>query len=55
MRDACDGCNYSLRTENLTVATVATVATFAEDKISARTGAQPKEWPDLLVGPFWVF
>lgn len=24
----------------------------AENKISARTGAQPKEWPDLLVGLF---
>ncbi|HIQ86355.1 MAG TPA: AAA family ATPase [Candidatus Scatomorpha gallistercoris] len=32
-RDACDGCNDSLSTANLTVATVATVA---EDKISAR-------------------
>lgn len=23
-----------------------------ENKISTRTGAQPKEWPDLLVGLF---
>ena len=38
--------NDSLSTANLTVATV------AEDKIRARTGAQPKEWPDLLVGLF---
>lgn len=42
-RDACDGCNDSLSTANLTVATVATVA---ENKISVCKGAPPKEWPD---------